>query len=117
MSEQGIVYHFPIVMPSKAFLIGALYGFNAARRRLEQNPQPLYNNQQATNQDIFLGSWLEITCAKCGCLYTFDNPNEIPEGHLTCTGKDSNDQSCNNLLIYYGVVDSNLWRIGPITFV
>lgn len=106
-----------VIVPDKHFLIGAIYGFNAARKRLEQNPQPLFTQdentmKEATNQDIYLGSWLEITCAKCGCLYTFDNPNDIPYENMKCTNKE-----CDNFLIIYGIVEPQLWRIGQITFV
>jgi len=106
-----------IIVPDKHFLIGAIYGFNAARKRLEQNPQPLMTQednsiQEATNKDFYLGSWLEITCAKCGFLYTFDNPNQLPDQNMKCTNKE-----CDNYLIFYGIVDPTLWRIGQITFI
>ena len=104
-----------IIIPNKMFLVGALYGFNAARKRIEENPQPLFGDgkevHEANNNDLFLGSWLELTCAKCGRLYTFEGPNEIPEENLKCDTID-----CDNVVILYGVIETNLWRIGSITF-
>jgi len=102
-----------IIAPNKAFLIGAIYGFNAARKRVEENPQPLINNEEITEetQEVYTGSWLELTCAKCGAFYTFDDPNQIPETNLICS-----INNCGNHIILYGVCEPQLWRIGNITF-
>jgi len=100
-----------VIMPNKDIFIGAMLGFNVARKRLEENPQPLYNGKDATNEDIYLGSWLELTCSKCNRLYVFDNLNEIPNDNLHCQ-----TEGCDNIIILYGIVDISLWRIGNITF-
>ena len=104
-----------IIIPNKAFLVGALYGFNAARKRLEQNPQPVFGTEELDEESpqcLYLGNWLELTCAKCGALYTFTGPNELPESNLICTIKD-----CGNHIIFYGVADPVMWHIGEIAFV
>lgn len=115
MNEDPIQVAPNIIVPDKSFLIGAIYGFNAARKRLEQNPQPLFSNsesvQDASPNDFYLGSWLEVTCAKCGCLYTFDSPNELPNDIMKCTNKE-----CDNYIIIYGIAEPQMWRIGQITF-
>ncbi len=100
-----------VVMPNRDFFIGVMFGFTAARKRLEEDPQPLYANKEATNEDTYLGSWLELTCAKCGRLHIFDNPNEILPNNYECQTED-----CDNIIIFYGILESNLWRVGDITF-
>ena len=107
-----------IVVPNKIFLVGFIYGLNVARERLEDNVQPLFSDMEenemkpASNQDFYLGSWLEVTCGKCGMLYTFDGPNDLPFESLNCSNKD-----CDNILIYYGVLDPMLWRVGEFKII
>lgn len=102
-----------VIIPNKDFLIGCLYGFNAARKRLEEKPQPLFCDdselKEVTNKDFYLGSWFEITC-KCGMFYSFDNANQIPNENLQC-------QQCGNILIFYNVFNPEFWKIGTINFV
>jgi hypothetical protein len=101
-----------IVALDKSFLVGAIYGLNAARKRLEENPLPLIGKEEINEdeeQPLYLGHWLELTCAKCGCLYPFSNPNEIPITNLICR--------CGNHIIVYGVGDPKMWRIGEIILV
>jgi hypothetical protein len=112
MSSKVIKINPNIIATNKDFLIGIIYGFNAARKRLEQNVKPLFNNKEATNKDFYLGSWLELTCFKCGHLYTFDNSNELPSETMKCI-----QEGCNNIIILYGITQPNMWRIGEITFV
>lgn len=106
-----------IIVPNRDFLVGAMYGFNAARRRLEENPQPLFGSEiagmdEVSNEDFYLGSWLEITCSKCGMLYTFNGPNDLTPTNLECTNKE-----CDNIIILYGNIYPEQWRIGAITFI
>lgn len=104
-----------VIVPDKSFLIGALYGFNAARKRMEENPKPLIDGQEVdenlSDQPVYLGCWFEVTCPRCGALYTFDNPNQLPFQDLICPIK-----GCGNHVIHYGVLDTRLWRIGNIVF-
>ena len=104
-----------VIVPNRDFLVGVLYGFNAARKRFENDIKPLYSKngimKDAENEDFYLGYWLEITCGKCGTLYTFDNPNELPIESLKCSNKE-----CDNILILYNINKSECWRIGNITF-
>ena len=108
MSEQKLSPN--VIMPNRDFFIGAMLGFNAARKRIEKNPQPLFGVKEATSKDLYLGSWLELTCSKCNRLHTFDEPNEIPANNYKCQTED-----CDNIIIIYGIVESNLWRVGEIT--
>ena len=113
MDEKQKEFIPSIIIPYKSFLIGAIYGFNAARRRLEENPQPIApkeTNEIGEKQEgLYLGHWLELTCGKCGALYTFDDPNLLPEQSMKCTMND-----CDNYIIVYGIGDPNLWMIGEI---
>ena len=109
MSDQDSQLAPNVVMPNRDFFIGIVLGFNMARHRLEKNPQPLYGDKEATNEDMYLGSWLELTCTKCNRLYTFESPNEIPDTHLGCQ-----TEGCDNIIIIYGIAESNLWRIGDM---
>ena len=101
-----------IVMPSKDFLIGVLYGFNAARKRIEENPQPIINNREVQSEDFFLGYWLEFSCPRCGRYYAYDNPNDIPSHNLVCE-----TPNCGNHVIIYGFGDPKVWRLGNISLV
>ena len=107
-----------VVVPSRDFLVGALFGFIAARNRLEENVQPLVSDQESNtlrevkNEDFSLGSWFEITCNKCDMFYVFNEPNELPLETMKCTNKD-----CDNVLIVYGISDPRHWRIGQMKFV
>jgi len=105
-----------IIVPDKNFLIGAVYGMNAARRMLEENPQPIVPqeiNEFGEQQDgLYLGHWLELTCGKCGALYTFDDPNLLPEENLKCT-----IEGCDNHVIVYGIGDPRIWMIGQVKFI
>lgn len=103
-----------IVLPDKMFLIGAIYGINAARKRIEDDPQPLLGTKEATSEEaegIYIGHWLELHCAKCGSFYTFDNPNDVPDTNFKCSNKD-----CDNYIIVYGVGEVNMWRLGEFRF-
>lgn len=104
-----------VVVPSRSFLVGALYGMNAARKRLEDNPQALVGNEEITgdiDDKLYLGHWLELHCGKCGALYTFDDANHIPATNLICSLRN-----CGNHIIVYGISDPKVWRIGEMTFV
>lgn len=101
-----------VIMPNRIFLVGVLYGFNAGRRAIEKEPQPYFNGHEATNEDVYLGSWFEVTCNKCQRLYTYDDPNDIPENNLICETED-----CRNHIIFYGVMDPRQWRCGKIKFI
>lgn len=114
MDEKQIEVSPCIIVPDRSFLIGAIYGLNAARRRLEENPQPLIGKEEINEdieQSIYTGSWLELHCAKCGAFYPINDPNELPITNLICSMKN-----CDNHLIVYGIGDPKLWRIGEITF-
>ena len=100
-----------IIMPNRDFFIGVMFGFNLARKRIEKDPQPLFDGKEAKNNDFYLGSWLELTCAKCKRFYKFDGPNDIPDTNLNCQ-----TDKCDNIIILYGVVQSNLWRVGNLIF-
>ena len=116
MADKDFVHQPTIVVPDRLFLIGVIYGFNAGRKTSEppeRAAQPIFSNNPndpkrvATNSDVYLGSWLQIDCIKCGHLFSFDNPNEIPQEALTCP-------TCTNIVILYGSLDPQQWRIGPI---
>jgi len=100
-----------VVMPNRDFFIGVMFGFNLARKRVEENPQPLFGDKEATNKDFYFGSWLELTCAKCGRHYIFNGPNDVLDNNLQCETEE-----CENVIILYGVSQVNLWRIGSLTF-
>jgi len=101
-----------VMVPNRTFLVGALYGFNAGRKTSNDGEiTPYAGDHEATNDDFYLGSWFEVSCIKCGRHYTFDNPNEIPEDNLIC---DTDD--CDNHIIFYGVYESDRWKIGQIKF-
>jgi len=113
-TEKTVDIYPSIVVPDRSFLIGAIYGFNAARKRLEENPQPLLGKEEIDDEEpkgIYLGNWLELTCGKCGALYTITEPNELPNSNLICNLKE-----CGNHLIIYGILEPKLWRIGDVTF-
>jgi hypothetical protein len=101
-----------IIMPSRDFLIGVLYGYNTGRKQIELNPVPTRNDRPLTNEDFYLGYWLEFECCKCGRHYGFDNPNHLPMENLVCESED-----CNNHVIVYGIGDPKVWKIGQIKFV
>lgn len=101
-----------IVMPSRDFLIGVLYGYNVGRKEIEKNPVPTIDDRPVTNNDFYLGYWLEFECIKCGRHFGYDNPNHIPTVNLICESKD-----CGNKVIVYGVGDPKAWKIGGIKFV
>ena len=111
MSNEAVNLSPNVIMPNRDFFIGIMFGFNLARKRIEKNPQPLFNGKEAENKDFYLGGWLELTCAKCNRFYKFDSPNDIPDTDLHCT-----TEGCNNVLILYGITKLNLWRIGNLTF-
>ena len=114
MSHRDV---FPnVIMPNQSFFIGALLGFNAGRR-FEKNGEdlePVYGNSvedlKNTSDSDYFGYFFETSCSKCGRKYCYDNLNEIPQQTLECETEE-----CDNIVILYGVNESNLWRIGPIS--
>ena len=107
--EEKIEIAPNIILYDKHILVGYLLGFNAARKRLEDSPKPVYNNKEISTEDFYLGYFLELTCAKCGRLYTFNDVNELPNETLKCQTED-----CNNIIILYGIDDITKWRVGNI---
>ena len=108
MSEKIVVMP-NIILYDKHILIGYLLGFNSARKRLEESPKPIFNNRDLSEDDFFIGYLLELTCAKCGRLHTFNDFVEIPIENYECQSED-----CDNIIILYGVDDVAKWRVGNI---
>lgn len=113
MSDKRLISP-SIVAPSRPFLIGAVLGYNAARKKTVAKPAPMISSdkepaREVKNEDLYIGGWLEVKCAFCGNLYSFSHPNEVPEKTLQC-----NNEDCNNILILYGVEDHKKWKIGGI---
>ena len=99
-----------IIMPTKDFLVGVIYGFNLAKKTYNfTNPEVGQKENGSTN--FFIGYWLELSCAKCGRLYCYDSPNDLPATNLICE-----TLGCGNHIIAYNVSDSRLWKIGHLTF-
>jgi len=96
-----------IIMPNKDFLVGVLYGFNAAKK-LYNVSQPYTSDQQSFR----IGYWLELTCAKCQRTYCYDDPNLIPSTNLICE-----TENCKNHIIVYNVHASADWKLGSINFI
>jgi hypothetical protein len=106
---------FPsIIMPNRDFLIGALYGFNVAKKMYGENHPEIMGvgDSEIPKDHFFIGYWLELTCTKCKRLYCYDNPNDVPTKNLVCETSD-----CGNHIIVYNVGDPKSWRIGSFTFV
>jgi len=104
-----------IIVPDRSFLVGSIHGLNAGRRLEKGNDiQPIVTETQGNNANEikhvpYMGYFLHCTCSKCGYMFAWDDPNDIPEESLEC----GNDE-CDNIVILYGVGNSNLWRIGTI---
>jgi len=102
-----------VIMPHRLFLVGAIYGYNVGRKSVTQDGdiKPIFNGHEATGEDFYLGSWLEINCHKCDRKYTFDGPNDIPDKNLVCE-----TEGCGNHIIAYGSTNPQEWKIGFIKF-
>ena len=91
-----------VVAPNKIFLIGAISGYNTAARIYNKN-----YSCSANPPKTYMGHWLHLECEKCGGFYAYDNPNDLPQDNLIC-------ETCGNVIIQYGVLEVNEWKIGPI---
>lgn len=102
-----------IIVPDRSFLIGAIHGMNAGRRLSTTDgvitPIITGSSRDEVRHVPYIGHYLQCSCLECGYFNAWDDPNQIPEESLEC-GNDT----CNNIVILYGVPDSNFWRIGSI---
>lgn len=101
-----------IIVPDRSFLVGSVYGLNAGRRLQSEHIEPIVGDKEVTDEEcegLYMGHWLELTCGKCGALYTFNNANELPPENLVCTMK-----GCGNHIIVYGIGDPRFWVLGQI---
>jgi len=91
-----------VVVPNKIFLIGAIGGYNTAARTFNKDYV-----HSATPPKSYMGHWLHLECEKCGRFFAYDNPNDLQLENLVC-------ETCGNIVIQYGVLEVNQWKIGPI---
>jgi len=105
-----------IIMLDRSFLLGVIYGIDLGRRiSIPTDPnkgrvEPIYMGNEDKREDfdaMYHGSLLQLDCAHCGRIYTFDDPREIPSQNLIC-----DTDGCGNVLILYGVPDIAQMRIG-----
>jgi hypothetical protein len=96
-----------VVVPNKAFLVGAIHGFNAGRLLERQRLGQSSEIQSFSTAPTYVGHWFHVECENCQYVFAYDAPNELPEEDLMCP-------SCLNMIIKYNSFDSAEWHIGPI---